>query len=72
MCKEEGENEVRLQCLGKERKVIMRNVREQCRISKGWGAFVKENSIEVDDVCVLELISKEDALIKVTIFKCKC
>ncbi|KAL1824352.1 hypothetical protein ACET3Z_011130 [Daucus carota] len=47
MCKEEGENEVRLQCLGKERKVIMRNVREQCRISKGWGAFVKENSIEL-------------------------
>lgn len=70
MCKKEGVNEVKLQYSNEERKVIMISVGErQCRLSKGWGSFVKENSVEVGDACVLELINKQDNVIKVSIFK---
>lgn len=63
-------NEVKLQSLGEEWKVIMRNVGDQYRIYKGWGSFVKERSIEVGDVCVLELLNREDHVIQISIFKC--
>ncbi|KAK1383364.1 hypothetical protein POM88_021099 [Heracleum sosnowskyi] len=72
--KKEGDNEVKLQFLGEERRAIMRNVRGQCRITAGWGTFVKEKSIEVDDVCVLEFINREDDddVIKISNFNCNC
>ncbi|KAK1383360.1 hypothetical protein POM88_021095 [Heracleum sosnowskyi] len=70
MCKKMDVNEVKLQSLGEEWKVIMKNVSEQYRIYKGWGTFVKKRSIEVGDVCVLELLNREDYVIRVSIFKC--
>lgn len=70
MCKKKHVEEVKLQSLGEEWKVIMRNIGEQYRIYKGWGSFVKEKSIEVGDVCVLELLNREDRVINISIFKC--
>lgn len=72
ICKK-GDKEVKLQWLGEERRGVMRDVRGQCRITAGWGSFVKEKSIEVDDVCVLEFINREDDdVIRISNFKCKC
>ncbi|KAL1824350.1 hypothetical protein ACET3Z_011128 [Daucus carota] len=36
---------------------------------KGWSNFVKENSLELDDVCVFQLINAKDNTFEVTIFK---
>lgn len=73
ICKKEGDNDVKLQWSGEEWRAVMRNVRGQGRITAGWGTFVKDKSIEVDDVCVLEFINKEDdvIVIKISNFKCK-
>ena len=38
--------------------------------SAGWTAFVRENTLQVGDVCVFELIMKDDAVFKVYIFRC--
>lgn len=41
------------------------------KLSQGWREFVLDNSLEEGDVCVFELISKEDIMLKlkVTIFR---
>ena len=38
--------------------------------SAGWTAFVRENTLQVGDVCVFELIMKDHAVFKVYIFRC--
>ncbi|KAG8651328.1 B3 domain-containing transcription factor VRN1-like [Manihot esculenta] len=35
----------------------------------GWSVFVRENSLRKGDVCIFELIDRETALVKVTIFR---
>lgn len=49
---------------------INRSCRGHCRINAGWRTFIKKESIKVDDVCVLELINKEDYVIKISVFRC--
>ncbi|KAJ7954542.1 B3 domain-containing protein [Quillaja saponaria] len=39
------------------------------RLSSGWSAFSRENDLQVGDVCVLELINRDDFVLKVSIFK---
>ncbi|XP_074375126.1 B3 domain-containing protein Os03g0212300-like [Apium graveolens] len=70
MCKKMSVNEVKLLSLGEEWKMMMKYVSEQYRIYKGWGRFVKEKSIEVGDVCVLELLDRDEHVINISIFKC--
>ncbi|KAM4096262.1 hypothetical protein ACJW30_08G092100 [Castanea mollissima] len=41
-----------------------------CIVSGGWSAFVTENTLRVGDVCVFELIMRDDAVLKVHIFRC--
>lgn len=41
----------------------------QCRISRGWTIFARENSLVVGDVCVFELINRSRKLFKVFIFR---
>ncbi|KAF9603199.1 hypothetical protein IFM89_034532 [Coptis chinensis] len=40
------------------------------RMSKGWPIFQRENDIKEGDVCVFEMIEKEDVVFKVYIFHC--
>ena len=42
-----------------------------CVVSAGWTAFVRENSLQVGDVCVFELIMRDGVLFNVHIFKCQ-
>ncbi|GLT37271.1 hypothetical protein SLA2020_116010 [Shorea laevis] len=39
------------------------------KLSSGWGTFVTENSIKVGEVCMFELINREEAVLKVHIFR---
>ncbi|XP_040988501.1 B3 domain-containing protein REM16-like [Juglans microcarpa x Juglans regia] len=39
-------------------------------LSAGWRTFVKDNSLQVGDVCVFELIKSDDVMLKVSIFRC--
>ncbi|KAL4651864.1 hypothetical protein ACB092_01G191600, partial [Castanea dentata] len=41
-----------------------------CVISGGWYAFARENTLRVGDVCVFELIMRDDVVLKVHIFRC--
>ena len=41
-----------------------------CKFSGGWSAFATENTLRVGDVCVFELIIKDDVVLKVHIFRC--
>lgn len=41
----------------------------QCRISRGWIKFVRDNSLNVCDVCVFELINLSKKLLQVVIFQ---
>ena len=41
------------------------------QFSSGWSAFVRENTLQVGDVCVFELVMmRGDVVFKVDIFKC--
>ncbi|KAF3972555.1 hypothetical protein CMV_003954 [Castanea mollissima] len=41
------------------------------QFSSGWSAFVRENTLQVGDVCVFELVMmRDDVVFKVHIFKC--
>ncbi|XP_050289613.1 B3 domain-containing protein At4g01580-like [Quercus robur] len=42
-----------------------------CVVSAGWSAFVRENSLQVGDVCVFELIMRDGVVLNVHIFKCQ-
>ncbi|KAK7308480.1 hypothetical protein VNO77_42087 [Canavalia gladiata] len=39
------------------------------KLSKGWPEFMKESNLLAGDVCVFELINKEDAVLQVHIFR---
>ncbi|KAF4393165.1 hypothetical protein G4B88_001899, partial [Cannabis sativa] len=39
------------------------------RFSSGWAAFARDNSLQKSDVCIFELINKNQHEIKVTIFR---
>ena len=68
----EGGNKVKLECRGKHWDAVVSTYRKKgsSMINGGWSAFVKENALQIGDTCVLELIDREDALIRVTIFEC--
>jgi len=38
-------------------------------IGNGWKSFVRDNGIKVGDVCVFELISRMNVVLKVSIFR---
>lgn len=61
---------VKLQCRGKEWDAVISTYGITTKINNGWSVFAKENSLQIGDVCVLELINRKAALIRVTIFKC--
>ena len=39
------------------------------RFSRGWSVFVMENSLRPSDVCIFELIERNEAVLKVSIFR---
>ncbi|KAK4603640.1 hypothetical protein RGQ29_012233 [Quercus rubra] len=41
-----------------------------CKFSGGWSAFATENTLRVGDVCIFELIMRDDVVLKVHIFRC--
>lgn len=38
-------------------------------LMRGWSTFCWDNTLEIDDVCVFELIEKNDFVLKVSIFR---
>ena len=50
--------------------IYEQNVGSSCVISAGWSAFARENTLQVGDVCVFELILRDDVMLKVHIFRC--
>ncbi|KAK1373359.1 hypothetical protein POM88_029552 [Heracleum sosnowskyi] len=65
-----GSKNVKLQCGGKEWDAVLSSHGDHRRLTHGWSTLAKQNSLQIGDACVLELINREDALIKVTVFKC--
>ena len=43
-----------------------------CKLSTGWVLFVRESKLQAGDVCIFELINREDAVFDVHIFRCHC
>ncbi|KAK7856389.1 b3 domain-containing transcription factor vrn1 [Quercus suber] len=41
-----------------------------CIVSAGWSAFVRDNTLRVGDVCVFEVIMRDEVVFKVHIFRC--
>ncbi|KAF8015893.1 hypothetical protein BT93_H1442 [Corymbia citriodora subsp. variegata] len=39
------------------------------KISRGWREFVADNKLGIGDVCIFELVQREDIVLKVTIFR---
>lgn len=60
---------VKLQTSNNEMFVNMTMVGKQWRMNSGWRNFLKEESIEIDDVCVLELVDKKNDVIRISIFR---
>jgi len=42
------------------------------RLSAGWTSFASESELQPGDVCVFELINREDSVFKVHVFKRHC
>ncbi|XP_040869492.1 B3 domain-containing transcription factor VRN1 [Glycine max] len=42
------------------------------RLSAGWTSFASESELQPGDVCVFELINREDSVFKVHVFKRQC
>ena len=38
-------------------------------ISAGWNAFLRENDLKAGDICIFELINREENVMKVSISK---
>ncbi|KAI5319459.1 hypothetical protein L3X38_039167 [Prunus dulcis] len=68
-------------CFGKKRYVRLQDSkrrwivkcisrRNSSRLSAGWYQFVRDRALKVGDVCVFELIDRNDAVMKVSIFRC--
>ncbi|KAG5535740.1 hypothetical protein RHGRI_023488 [Rhododendron griersonianum] len=45
-------------------------IKTRVKFCHGWSTFCRENTLKVDDVCVFELIEKNDVVLKVSIFRC--
>ncbi|KAM4118026.1 hypothetical protein ACB094_02G169700 [Castanea mollissima] len=43
--------------------------RASYKLSAGWSAFMKENTLKEGDVCIFELIKRDDIVFKVNIFR---
>lgn len=39
------------------------------RLCGGWRTFARENSLQLGDVCLFQLIDRDDPVFKVTVFK---
>ncbi|KAK7839061.1 b3 domain-containing transcription factor vrn1 [Quercus suber] len=50
--------------------VYEQSVGSSCVVSASWSAFARENTLRVGDVCIFELIMRDDVVLKVHIFKC--
>ncbi|VVA09619.1 PREDICTED: B3 [Prunus dulcis] len=68
-------------CIGKKKYVRLQDSkrrwivkcisrRNSSRLSAGWYQFVRDRALKVGDVCVFELIDRNDAVMKVSIFRC--
>ncbi|XP_074343469.1 B3 domain-containing protein Os03g0212300-like [Apium graveolens] len=64
-----GAKKVKLECGGKEWNALLSSHGSHRRLSHGWSALAKHNSLQIGDACVLELIHTNDAVIKITVFK---
>ncbi|KAM7510272.1 hypothetical protein LguiB_009147 [Lonicera macranthoides] len=64
----EGTSTVKLQISNKSWPVKTIPLRKN-RLCGGWQSFACENSLELGDVCLFELIDRDDLVFKVTIFK---
>ena len=40
------------------------------KFSAGWSAFIRDNTLRVGDVCIFELIKRDNVVLKVNIFRC--
>ena len=64
----EGTSVVKLQISNKSwpvKTIPLRTI----RLCGGWRSFASENSLQLGDVCLFELIDRDDLVFKVTIFK---
>ncbi|XP_037419001.1 putative B3 domain-containing protein Os08g0325100 [Triticum dicoccoides] len=52
------ERNICLQCLGKRWEVQFGGRPEEKRIISGWRRFVKDNDVEMGDICIFELLKK--------------
>ncbi|XWS22124.1 hypothetical protein CRYUN_Cryun29cG0007500 [Craigia yunnanensis] len=59
---------IKLQVSNKTWSVKMSNHPYYTRLNSGWGNFVKDNSLQEEDVCLFELIDNDDITFRVTIF----
>ncbi|GKU99045.1 hypothetical protein SLEP1_g11957 [Rubroshorea leprosula] len=50
-------------------KLLRHSQYKKAALSSGWQIFVRENSVVVGEVCVFELINREDAVLRVHIFR---
>ncbi|KAM7251443.1 hypothetical protein ACFE04_023326 [Oxalis oulophora] len=41
----------------------------RCQISNGWRRFVNDNKLQLNDLCVFELINKDPLTLKISIFR---
>ncbi|KAK7857185.1 b3 domain-containing transcription factor vrn1 [Quercus suber] len=41
-----------------------------CVVSAGWVAFARDNTLRLGDVCVFEVIMRDEVVVKVHIFRC--
>lgn len=41
-----------------------------CVVSAGWAAFARDNALQLGDVCVFEVIMRDEVVFKVHIFRC--
>ncbi|XP_058183460.1 putative B3 domain-containing protein Os03g0621600 isoform X3 [Rhododendron vialii] len=49
---------------------LCRGRRHVRMITHGWPIFSRENALKVGDVCVFELVEREDFVLKVSVFRC--
>lgn len=62
-------DKVILQVAGRTWTVYCNFNSNQCRFSRKWAKFVRDHSLDVDDVCVFELVNPSRKLLQVFIFR---
>uniref|UniRef100_A0A5B7BYF2 TF-B3 domain-containing protein n=1 Tax=Davidia involucrata TaxID=16924 RepID=A0A5B7BYF2_DAVIN len=65
----EGTKSVKLQISNKSWPVNLLSYPRSYMLTGGWLAFTREHGLRLGDVCVFELIHRNDALLKVSIFR---